>query len=392
MRLFSKPAICATAAIVILGTAGVGWTSRAAAQGTPAAKGAPAAAKGKNAGEAFQNVKTTALAALTVDDFLGTMGVISADLGFDCADCHPGAGSDKVNWVIDTPRKVMARKMVDMVALINRTSFNGAQRVTCFTCHHGHDIPTTTISLDTLYSPPNEEKYDVVVPGEGVPTATQILDKYIQALGGAQKLAGLTSFIATGTSVGYEGLGGGGSFQIVAQAPNRRAVIIEFKDHPERGDSARIFDGRNGWIKSPRGLLGQYQAEGSELDGQRLDAQLSFPGQIKQVLTGWRSGNPDSINGREVDVVQGNGPKGMIATLYFDKQSSLLVRVVRYSPSPIGRVPTQADFDDYRDVNGIKFPFKYTFSWLDGRDAFRLNDVKINVPIDAAKFVLPAAK
>jgi hypothetical protein len=389
MKLFSKPAVFATAAMTLLWIAGAGWTSRAAGQARPAA---PAAAKGKTAGEAFQNVKTTALAALTVDDFLGTMGVISADLGFDCADCHPGAGSDKVNWVIDTPRKVMARKMVDMVALINRTNFNGAQRVTCFTCHHGHDIPTTTIGLDTLYSPPLEEKYDVVTPGEGVPTATAILDKYIQAVGGAQKLAGLKSFIATGTSLGYEGLGGGGSFQIVAEAPNRRAVIIEFKDHPERGDSARIFDGKAGWIKSPRGLLGQYEAVGNELDGQRLDAQLSFPGQIKSVLTGWRSGNPDSINGEEVDVVQGNGPRGMIATLYFDKKTSFLVREVRYSASPIGRVPTQADFADYREVNGIKFPFQYTFSWLDGRDAFKLTDVKVNVPIDAAKFVLPAAK
>jgi hypothetical protein len=389
MKLFTKPAVFATAAMTLLWIIGAGWTSRAAGQARPAAA---AAAKGKTAGEAFQNVKTTALSALTVDDFLGTMGVISADLGFDCADCHPGAGSDKVNWVIDTPRKVTARKMVDMVALINRTNFNGAQRVTCFTCHHGHDIPTTTIGLDTLYSPPLEERYDVVPPGEGVPTATAILDRYIAAVGGAQKLAGLTSFIATGTSVGYEGLGGGGSFQILAKFPNMRAVIIEFKDHPERGDSARIFDGRAGLIKSPRGLLGQYEAVGSELDGQRLDAQLAFPGQIKTVLTGWRSGNPDSINGEEVDVVQGNGPRGLLATLYFDKKSGLLVREVRYSPSPIGRVPTQSDFSDYRDVNGIKFPFQYTFSWLDGRDAFKLTDVKVNVPIDASRFALPAGK
>jgi len=59
---------------------------------------------------------------------------------------------------------------------------------------------------------------------------------------------------------------------------------------------------------------------------------------------------------------------------------------------PIGRAPTQADFGDYRDVNGIKFPFQYTFSWLDGRDSFRINDVKVNVPIDAAKFEKSAAK
>jgi hypothetical protein len=385
MQFFSKSTVVALSAMTVLSIAGMEWMGRASAQTQTAAPG-----KGKTAGTTFKNVTTSALAPLTVDDFLGTMGVISADLGFDCADCHPGAGSDKVDWVFDTPRKIKARKMVDMVAAINRANFNGVQRVTCFTCHHGHDIPTTTIGLDAVYSPPNEEKADVVPPGEGVPTVAQILDKYIQAVGGAQKLATLTSFIATGTSVGYEGLGGGGSFQVFAKAPNMKAVIIEFKDHPERGDSARVFDGKSGMIKSPRGLLGQYEAVGSELDGQRLEAQLAFPGQIKTVLTGMRSGNPDSIDGRDVDVIQGNGPRGLIATLYFDKKSGLLVRLVRYSPSPIGRVPTQTDYADYRDVGGIKFPFEYTFSWLDGRDRFKLTDVKVNVPIDASKFTLPA--
>jgi hypothetical protein len=261
--------------------------------------------------------------------------------------------------------------------------------VTCFTCHHGHDLPVTTIALDTLYGPPNEEKRDIIVPAQGVPTADQLLNKYIQALGGAQRLAGLTSFVATGTSLGYEGLGGGGSFQIYAKAPDQRTTLIQFKEHPERGDSTRAYNGKNGWIKSPRSLLGEYELTGSELDGARLDAQLSFPGQIKQVLSNWRVGSPDSIGDKDVYVVQGSGPRGLLATFYFDKDSGLMVREVRYSASPIGRVPTQMDFADYRDVGGIKFPFKYTFSWLDGKDSFQLSDVKTNVAIDAAKFGKP---
>jgi hypothetical protein len=116
---------------------------------------------------------------------------------------------------------------------------------------------------------------------------------------------------------------------------------------------------------------------------------MSFPGQIKQVLNNLRVGSPDSIGDREVRVVQGTGARGLLATLYFDMQSGLLLRVVRYTPSPIGRVPIQMDYADYRDVGGIKFPFKYTFSWLDGRDAFQLSDVKTNVPIDAVKFGKP---
>ena len=119
----------------------------------------------------------------------GTMGVISADLGYDCADCHPGAGSDKVDWVIDTPKKRMTRRMVDMVATINKTNFGGAQMVTCFTCHHGKDTPLTTISLDTLYAAPSDLQPDIISQAQGLPSADSILDKYIAAAGGSQKLA-----------------------------------------------------------------------------------------------------------------------------------------------------------------------------------------------------------
>lgn len=374
---------------LIVGVAGILLGGELAPQGAAQTGKAAPAARGHTAGEVFKNVTTTTLRGLTVDDFMGTMGVMSAALGLDCADCHKGAGTDKVDWPYDTAKKVMARKMVEMVAVINRSNFGGAQMVSCYTCHHGRDRPSSTIALDTLYGPPNEEKDDFVAQAPDVPTADQIINKFIQALGGAQRLSSLSSFVATGTSVGYEGLGGGGQFQIFAKAPDQRATLIQFKEHPERGDSIRSYDGKTGWIKTPRALLKEYELTGSELDGARLDALLSFPGQIKQALTSLRSGYPDTISGKDVDVVQGNGPHGILATLYFDKQSGLLVRLVRYSKSPIGRVPTQIDYADYRDVGGIKFPFQYTFSWLDGKDSFRLSDVKINVPIDATKFARP---
>jgi hypothetical protein len=384
MRIGSKTTVLFGMTVVLA----AGLVGRAAAQGPQGA----APAKSPTAGQFFKNVTTNSLKGLTVDDFLEAMGVISADLSYDCSNCHPGAGTDKVDFVIDTPLKKTARKMIDMVGTINSANFGGAQLVTCYTCHQRTDLPVTTIALDKLYGPPNEEQRDILPPGRGVPSADQILDKYIEAVGGAQRLAALTSYVATGTSVGYGGLGGGGSFQIFAKAPNQRAVIIEFKDSPERGGSIRAFNGAAGWIKSPRGLLTDYAVTGSELDGERLDAQMSFPGRIKQALTGWRVSFPDTVNGHPVYVVQGSGPRGLLATLYFDKTSGLLTRVVRLVPSPVGRMPTQADFDDYREVDGIKFPFMYTYSWLDGKDSFKLNDVKINVPIDAAKFAKPPSK
>ena len=359
--------------------------------GIPLAGQAASPVKGKTAGEVFKNVTTTPLKGLTVDDFMGSMGVMAAALGFDCADCHTGAGTDKVVWEDDTNRKKMARRMTEMVAVINKTNFGGVPLVSCWTCHHGKDIPATTIALDNLYGPPNDEKDDIVAKDDSQPPAAQILDKYIEALGGAQKLSTLKSFVATGTQGGYVQVKGGGQFEIFAKAPDKRTVRVTYKDAPDRGNQTRSYNGTTGWTTTPRALLGEYEVTGTELDGLHFDAELAFPGQIKQVLTDLRVGYPDTIDGHDVVVVQGRGPRNLLVTLYFDKQSGLLVREIRFGRTPIGRVPSQVDYSDYRAVDGIKFPFQYKFQWLDGRDNYQLTDVKINVPIDESRFGKPSS-
>ncbi|HXP88494.1 MAG TPA: photosynthetic reaction center cytochrome c subunit family protein [Bryobacteraceae bacterium] len=360
-----------------------------------------------NADQVFKNIQ--ALKDMSVDDFIGSMGVMSAALGFCCNECHTNAGTDKVDWAADTPRKVTARKMVNMVTTINRTNFAGAQVVTCWTCHRGRDHPATTPALEDIYGPGPTAQDDVLPAIPGQPSAAQIFDKYIQAVGGAQRLAAVTSYVAKGSSVGFGGFGGGGQVQIFAKFPDQHTTLIEFKDAPDRGDSIRTYNGQAGWIKTPLTVLGEYEITGTELDGARLDAQLAFPGQIKQIFTNLRVSLPTTISDlpgpssqtaseanvvpmqdRRVQVVQGSGPRGLLATLFFDQESGLLLREVRYSRTPIGRVPTQMDFADYRDVGGIKMPFRLTFAWLDGRDAIQLSDVQTNVAIDAKRFGRPA--
>ncbi len=340
----------------------------------------------------FKNIQV--LKGIPVDEFLDTMGIMSAALSFDCAECHTGAGTDKVLWEFDTPKKRIARRMTLMVAAINKENFGGRQVVTCWTCHRGRDVPLVMPSIDTVYGTPVLEADDIVARSfAGEPSPDEILDKYVQALGGAQRLAGVRSFIATGTSEYFRGFGGGGQVQIFAKAPDQRSTIIKYPDNPDRGDSTRTFDGRSGWVVTPLAVVRDYALGGMELDGARLDAQLSFPAQIKQVLTRLRVGPPDVIDGRDVRVVQGTGTRGLVATLYFDKESGLLVRMVRFGNTPIGRAPSQVDFADYRDVAGagIKMPYRWTFGWLDGRDSFELKDVRVNVPIDPAVFGRPVA-
>jgi len=371
--------------------------------GVPVAMAQQAAPKPLLSEEAFKNIQV--LKGIPVDDFMQTMGLMSAALQFDCADCHVAAGTQKVDWAADTPRKRRARLMVTMVTNINKNNFGGQQLVTCFSCHHNRDRPLTTPTMDIIYGTPQVEPDDVIAKIDGMPNPEGILDRYIQALGGAERLAALKSFDATGTAVGFGGLGGDGAVEIAAQAPDKRAMIIVFKKETGRGDEIRSFDGRLGWVRTPLNVLGEFQLSGGDLDGAWFDAQFSFPGQIKALLTNWRTGPPMSIGDppnpqgadaaappqtHRTDPVQGTGPPKLLVTLYFDKQTGLLLRELRYGGSPIGRVPTQIDYSDYREVNGVKFPFRITYAWLDGRNAIVLNDVKTNVPIDPRKFGRPA--
>jgi ubiquinol-cytochrome c reductase cytochrome b subunit len=334
--------------------------------------------------DVFKNVQ--ALKNITVDEFMGTMGLMSASLGLCCSDCHPGAGTEKVKWEDDSnPKKVTARQMVLMVQAINKDNFSGRQVVTCWTCHRLRDLPLETPSLDQFYSEAPSELDDVVSKADGVPTPTQVIDRYLQAIGGAQKATGITSITATGKVVAFGSFGGGGNFELFAQAPDKRAIYSHIPD----GDSIRTFDGRTGWFAIPLAVLRKYPLTGGELDGARLDAQLSFPAQIATSLTALRVGPKTEVQGKDVYLLQGNGARGSFASLYFEQDSGLLVRTIRYTRSKIGKVPTQVDYDDYRDVGGIKFPHRWTFTWLDGRDSFEFDDVKFNVPIDAAKFGEP---
>ena len=111
---------------------------------------------------------------------------------------------------------------------------------------------------------------------------------------------------------------------------------------------------------------------------------------IKQALTQVRVGFPVSINDRDVQVVQGRTAGGTLATMYFDTETGLLTRLMRYADTPVGRIVTQYDYEDYRPVAGIRIPFKWTRTWLDGRSVFQLSEVQPNVTIDAAKFARPA--
>jgi photosynthetic reaction center cytochrome c subunit len=334
--------------------------------------------------EVFKNVQI--LKGIPVDEFMDTMGMISAALGMNCLDCH--TGDSDASWdrfAAETELKRTSRRMMLMVNALNRDFLRGTRGVTCHTCHRGDLRPKIVANLALQYSAPVEDPNEVeIFPNPGGPDADQLFDKYFQALGGEQRLSTLTSFAARGTYTGYDTNRTKVPIEIFGKAPDQRTAIV----HTAFADRVTTYDGRAGWIAAIEKPLPLLPLTGGNLDGARIEAILSFPLQIRQALKEWQVGST-IIDDREVQVLQGTNAGRPPVNFYFD-DSGLLVRLVRFVDTPIGRVPTQIDFADYREVSGIKMPFRWTSTWTDGQATVELSEVQTNVSIDAAKFARPA--
>jgi len=344
--------------------------------------------KSAMAEQAFKNVRV--LKGIPVDQFMATMGFFSASLGETCTDCHSAeSGGDWSKYADDNPRKETARRMIGMMNAINKTYFAGKREVTCYSCHRGVERPDVTPNLADLYGPPpSKEPDELRQPTGRASTADQILDKYIQALGGAERLTKLTSFVAKGTYQGYQD----DKFpvDVFAKAPNQISTVI----HTAAGDSTTTYDGRAGWIAGPatERPVTLLELTGGDLAGAKLDAAVWFPAQIKQALMQWRAGSVATIEGHEVQMIQGTGDGRYPVNFYFDSKTGLLARMVRYNESPVGLNPTQIDYTDYRDVAGVRMPYHVMVTWLDGRSTTEFSEIQPNAAIDAATFAKPAPK
>jgi hypothetical protein len=373
MKFGSKPTIIA------IGTACLCLLAVALAIGQAGQEQRPQMAE-----EVFKNVQV--LKGIPVDEFMDTMGMFSAATGMNCTDCH--TSDSTTSWDKfgnDTPQKQTARKMMLMVNALNKDNFRGVRSVTCYTCHRGDQRPKIVPSLIVQYSAPVEDPNEVeIFPNTGGPTADQVFEKYMQALGGTQRLANLTSFVAKGTYGGYDTDHAKVPVEIFAKAPAQRATIV----HAPFGDSVRTYDGRAGWVASADKPLPLMSLNGGNLEGAKVEAIIFFPAQLKQAFNQWRVSST-AIDDREVRVLQGTNPRQPPVNLYFD-ESGLLVRLVRFVDTAVGRVPTQIDYADYREVSGVKMPFRWIATWTDGQSTTELSDVQPNVQIDAAKFARPA--
>ena len=353
-----------------------------------AATGRPARAQGGQeqptlAEDVFKSV--VLLRGIPVDTFFEAMGMFANAMGNDCTYCHsPSSPLDRTGFAVPTPRIQRTRQMIVMMNAINKTYFGGQPRMTCFTCHGGNQSPRSDSNLALQYGVPAEDPNVRDFPVDTRISATQVFDRYLQALGGTERLAKLSSFIAKGTYSGFDTALAQVPVEIFAKGPDQRTTLV----HMSGGDSVRTYNGRNGWMAGPDTPLPLITLTGGNLDRARLEALVAFPAGIRQAFSQWRVGRA-VLGDQEVLVVQATDAGQRVVNLYFD-ESGLLVRLVRWTQTPVGFVPTQIDYADYREVAGVRMPFRWTMSQTYMQMTVELSDVRPNVPIDAARFAKPA--
>jgi photosynthetic reaction center cytochrome c subunit len=332
---------------------------------------------------AYKNIQV--LKDIPSDQLIPTMRFITASLGVECGYCHVPDHFEKD----DKKPKQIARAMMRMMFAIDKDSFAGNREVTCYSCHRGLTKPegTPVVASEAANEVAGEarSKKGTGVPGTGelvanLPTADELIGDYIQALGGAGAIERITSREEKGTTTAA---GKSFAMEVFMQDPRKQALVR----HAPGGDSATLFDGRQGWLSAPNRPTREMHA--ADLEAARIDADLHFPINIKRDCAELHVEYPEKIREREASVISCANVGKPPIKLYFDAQSKLLVRMVRYAPSPLGTVPTQIDYGDYRDTDGVKIPFRWTVAQPGEMATTQLERVQQNVPIDESRFSEP---
>jgi tetratricopeptide (TPR) repeat protein len=341
---------------------------------------APPAGSSQTAEAAFKNIQV--LKVISSDQLIPAMRFVSASLGVECGYCHVEGHFDKD----DKKPKQTAREMMRMMMAIDKDSFEGNREVTCYSCHRGSPKPKGIPVIGSEMEPNHEIAQAATPEAEklptNVPTADQLIDAYIQALGGADAIEKIATREATGTaSSGGKSV----SIEVYDRDPDQQALIL----HRQAGDTFTVFDGHEGWST----ISGRpaREMQGADLDAAQMDADLHFALHIKQEFAELRVEYPEKIGNREAYVVVGTKQGQPPVKFYFDEQSGLLLRLVRYAESPLGRNPTQIDYGDYRETDGVEIPFRWTVAQPDASSTIQLEQVQQNVPINDSRFAKPGS-
>ena len=335
----------------------------------------PQAAAEETMEQKYKNIQ--ALKGLPASQMRGMMNYISASLGMTCGECHVKNGDQWAFEKDDNNHKVTARKMITMTMEINKASFNGRTQVTCYTCHQGHDHPMHVPSLAAAKAP------EAPATPAAAPKPDEILAKYVQAIGGKEAIEKVKTRVIKGVSVAANGQ----SFplEINFGGTDKYTLSVALPQTP----TTQKFNGTAGWLKNSRE---DRAMDSSDIVRAKSLAWSLEPAQLKEPYLRMGFAGSEKVGDKDCFVLQGRLQDGRRVRFSFDKASGLLLRRVVQVVTAIGIDPEQTDYDDYRDVEGVKVPYTITTTYLDRNynSTRKFTEVKHNAKIDDSLFAIPA--
>ena len=358
------------------------------------APAAPAPAEAnQTAVQHYKNIQV--LKDIPADELIPAMRFIAGSLGVECEFCHAGTNSPEDRARDDKKEKRTAREMMKMVKQINDTSFEGRTEVTCASCHNGHSRPqafTPVATVEVLKErlaaeaerPPQGQQQ--AAPAEApkppaLPTADELFAKYAAAIGGDAAIAKLTSRHMIATLTGANGQSS--KMETFAKAPD----LAWSHTANERFSRTTGYDGKQAWevARTTRALTG--------VDAQdvKLAAMFERNLRLKDQYGQARTFRKDKIGDKDVYIVRAAIKGGRYSDLlYFDANSGLLLRRTTFTRTVLGPIAVTTDFDNYQDFSGVKVATDLTQTNSGNVIKIHLDQVQFNVPVEDAKFAMPA--
>jgi hypothetical protein len=293
----------------------------------------------QTAGERYKSVRE--LKDIPASQIIPTMAFMANSLGVTCGHCHADDFASEAK-----PAKDLARAMIRMQRALNTEHYAGRTVITCQTCHNGRVIPAAAPAIENAgwnrSSPP---------PAAGsLPDAAALLDQNAKAMGGDAAYQRLTNRAVKGTVTRNNGRVApvSASFELYQAKPSSARLSTELS-HPPEGDV-------------------------------EVNASFVKPMLLRTAYREPRTIRRDRIGARDIIVVAATTANGATHHLWFDAETSLLLRRSDEIETVLGRLPEQYDFEDYRRVDGVMVPFRMLWSRADYQVTFRFDEVRHNVP------------
>lgn len=216
-----------------------------------------------------------------------------------------------------------------------------------------------------------------------MPSVDEILAKYVQAVGGRQANEKIKSRTAKGT-VELSPMGLKGTIESYAVAPNKSYAKVSLAGV---GDFFDGFDGTTAWMINP--LQGSRDKQGEELAQSKIANNFNRELNLAKFYTKMEVKGIEKVGADDAYVVVATPGDLPAETFYFDTKSGLLVREDTTAVSPEGKMQGKTFLEDYREVDGVKIPFRTRTVLPQYELITTLTEVKNNVAVEDSKFTKP---